>query len=351
MKNICICGGGNEAHALAAYLSNRGNNVYVLTRKPERWNNKVVIHFGEKTHEGKIYVSDNPAEVVPKASLILLSVPSYAYEDILKKITEYINPASYVGAIPGTGGFDYFCKKYLNPKVTYFSSQRVPFVARIREYGNSVDISGLVHGNMKYAVSNDEHIDSVLSIMSEALHTQSSYLPSFLCVNLVNSNSLLHTTRLYSLGNGSEFWKKPPLFYGEWDDYSSELFIKSDNELFNLFNNISAIDFSCMTTALEHYESTNAVELTQKIRSIESLKRIKTPTTIINANYMLDFSSRYFIEDFPYGIALISVVAKKYGIETKCIDMITDWGLNSIGKDISYVQNLFGEKEFRINDV
>ena len=343
VRNICICGGGNEAHALAAFLSNGGNKVSVLTRNPEKWNDKLIAYFKDKTIEGDIYVSDNPVEVIPQASLILLSAPAYAYEDILKKISEHVNPMSYVGSIPGTGGFNYFCEKYLNPKVVYFSSTRVPFISRTREYGNSVDITGLVHGNMKYAISNDKHRDYILSMMSELLHIDSSCLPSFLCVNLVNSNSLLHTARLYSLGTESKSWEKPPLFYGEWDNNASELIIKLDNELFNLYDNIPNVDFSCMTNMLDHYESTNPTEMTQKIKSIKSVQYLETDTVIVDSKHILDISSRYFTEDFPYGIALISIIAKQYGVKTKYIDMVANWGLDIIGRDMLYVRKLFNK--------
>jgi hypothetical protein len=343
-ENICICGGGSEAHAIAAFLSSRGNNVKVLTRNPSIWNNNIIAYYKNETYKGHIGVSDRPEEIIPWSTLILISAPSYAYSDILKKISKFISPSCFVGAIPGTGGFDYYCKKYLSSEITYFSCQRVPFVARTRKYGNSVDIFGGRHGEMKYAISNNKYRDRIISLMKNLLCISSSCLPDFLCVNLVNSSSLLHTARLYSLGARNKFWKEPPLFYGEWDLDASKILIKLDNELFNIYDNINSVNFSCMTNILDHYESRNAAELTQKISSIQSLKNLKAPMIRVDSKYRLDSSSRYFTEDFPYGIALMSIIAKKYGVKTKHIDKVADWGLKFLGRDISYVRGLFGKE-------
>jgi prephenate dehydrogenase len=39
--NICICGGGNISHALAGILSNKGHNINIFTRQPDKWNKKI----------------------------------------------------------------------------------------------------------------------------------------------------------------------------------------------------------------------------------------------------------------------------------------------------------------------
>jgi len=346
-KNICICGGGNEAHALAAMLSISGHSINIFTRNPLKWNKSIIVNDSvsdKSVKSGNIYASDKASEVIPGSDLVLISVPSFAYDDILYKISKYLSFNTIVGALPGTGGFNYFCEKHLNPEITYFSSQRVPFVARTQIYGHSVDISGYAHGAMKYAVSNEEESSLILSIMKNLLKMESKYLPHFLCIDLVNSNSLLHTTRLFSLGKQGETWNKIPLFYGEWDNNSSELFIETDKELFNLFKNIPEIDFSSITRVLDHYESNSPQELTRKIRSIKSLNQLKTPMLAMEGKYKLDFSSRYFTEDFPYGIALMAVISNNYEVNSEKINLIANWGLNAIGKDVEYVKNLFDFK-------
>ena len=45
--NICICGGGNLAHAITGNIGFQDENykVNVLTRQPVRWNNKIQLYY------------------------------------------------------------------------------------------------------------------------------------------------------------------------------------------------------------------------------------------------------------------------------------------------------------------
>ena len=43
--------------------------------------------------------------------------------------------------------------------------------------------------------------------------------------------------------------------------------------------------------------------------------------------YEPDFSSRYFTEDFPYGMRFIVETARKYNVVTLNIDRVYKWGL------------------------
>jgi hypothetical protein len=45
---------------------------------------------------------------------------------------------------------------------------------------------------------------------------------------------------------------------------------------------------------------------------------------------MPDFTSRYFTEDFPYGLQFIKNLAVKHGVATPTIDLILNWGLSKV---------------------
>ena len=38
--------------------------------------------------------------------MVLLALPAFAHEPILKQIAPYISPGAWVGAVPARGGFD-----------------------------------------------------------------------------------------------------------------------------------------------------------------------------------------------------------------------------------------------------
>ena len=46
--------------------------------------------------------------------------------------------------------------------------------------------------------------------------------------------------------------------------------------------------------------------------------------------YEPDFSSRYFTEDFPYGMRFIIEVAKKNKFKVKLIEQVYNWGMYKI---------------------
>ena len=55
-------------------------------------------------------------------------------------------------------------------------------------------------------------------------------------------------------------------------------------------------------TILDYYESSDAASLTRKLRSIQAFKGILAPMKAVEGGFVPDFSSRYFTEDFPYGL-------------------------------------------------
>ena len=81
-----------------------------------------------------------------------------------------------------------------------------------------------------------------------------------------------------------------------------------------------------MDTVLDYYDSTDALSLTRKLRSIEAFKGIKAPMQKVEGGYVPDFHSRYFTEDFPYGLAIIRQLCRDHHISTPVIDKVFQWG-------------------------
>ena len=79
-------------------------------------------------------------------------------------------------------------------------------------------------------------------------------------------------------------------------------------------------------SVLTYYESTDAASLTRKLCSIEAFKGIPAPMTAVKGGYIPDFSSRYFKEDFAYGLDIVQRIAHEKGVSTPVIDMIAGWG-------------------------
>ena len=76
----------------------------------------------------------------------------------------------------------------------------------------------------------------------------------------------------------------------------------------------------------DYYESTDAVSLTRKLRSIAAFQTIKAPMKQTEKGFVPDFESRYFTEDFPYGLQIVKDLAQTHQIATPVIDRVLLWG-------------------------
>ena len=115
--NICVCGGGSSSLAITSLITNKNYKVNILTRKPDKWEKEIKAFFNNNCITRKVSISDNAEKMVSDAGLILISLPSFAFDNVLESISKYIKNSCIVGALPGTGNFDFFCKKHLNKRL------------------------------------------------------------------------------------------------------------------------------------------------------------------------------------------------------------------------------------------
>ena len=87
----------------------------------------------------------------------------------------------------------------------------------------------------------------------------------------------------------------------------------------------------CIPTVLDYYESTDAASLTRKLCSIAAFQGIPSPMRVCqDGRYEPDFNSRYFTEDFPYGLRFARDVARQNGVACPHMDEVMDWGLSRL---------------------
>lgn len=328
---ICVCGGGNLGHVITGYLAAKGtDHVTLLTRQPERWSHILHIHTPEgKTLEGHVsQISADAALLVPQADIVLLCLPGFAIADTLNTIRPYLQPSTAVGSVVSSTGFFFEAFRILSPSTPLFGFQRVPFIARVETYGHSAHLLGY-KPQLSLAVEQTENSESLRQQIETLFQTPVQLLSSHYEVSLSNSNPLLHTSRLYSLfkdWHEGVSYARVPLFYEEWTEEAAELYIRMDNELQALLAQLPVRPGS-IPTVLDYYESTDAPSLARKLRSIEAFKGILSPMKEVEGSYVPDFQSRYFTEDFPYGLAIVHRLMHEKGVPSPTIDMIFDWGM------------------------
>lgn len=328
MKKICICGGGNLGLVCSGVLASRGYEVNILTGHPENWSQELsVSDFDGKEFTGSPHIiSSDASEAVSGVDIVLLCLPGYLIEKTLREIKPFLSVSTIVGSIVASTGF-FFIAHDILPDWPLFGFQRVPYICRTIEYGRS----GLILGYKKSLNVAAERIPDIALFLTELermFKTPVSLLESFYEAALTNSNPILHTARLYTMWSGEV---KPATrncyFYGEWTDEASSLMIEMDNEFQTLLRALKVREGS-VPTLLEYYESTDASSLTRKIRSIEAFKPIMSPMKETPDGWLPDFNSRYFTEDFPFGLRFFKDLADKHDIPLPRISQVLTWGLS-----------------------
>lgn len=327
---ICICGGGSLGHVCAGVMASQGDvELNILSGHPDRWQKTITVtDLDGKQFIAKINrISSKPEEVISGQDIILLCLPGYLIEKTLRDIKPFAGTAA-VGTVVSSTGFFFFAHDILGKVAKLFGFQRVPYISRVAEYGKTANLLGY-KSSLAAVLENIEDGESFRRNLERLFMTPVTLLSSFYEVALSNSNPILHTGRLYSMFHGreNEVFDHNILFYKEWTDEASQLLIDMDAEFFQLLDKLNV---HSLPTLLEYYESTDATSLTRKITSIPAFQTITSPMVEAEGGWMADFKSRYFTEDFPYGLRWIKELTDKHQVETPTIDKVYQWGMNRI---------------------
>lgn len=336
MKTICICGGGSLGHVIAGWLSAKSKaKVNILTGKPDLWDKSLSV----KTPQGVVLsgelavVSSNPEEVISGAEVILLCYPGFMVASELVRIRPYIRKDAYIGSVFSSTGFFFEAMKILSDSQPLWGFQRVPFISRVAEYGHSANLLGY-KPCYHIAVENvlEEEKKEFVKLIEDWFERPVHLLKNFYEASLTNSNPLLHTSRLYTMFGGANegrVWPRMIKFYEEWTVEAAEMLIKMDDEFFSLLK-VLPVTEGYLPTILEYYESKDAESLARKLSTIQGFKGIDSPMVQTEEGWVPDFESRYFAEDFPYGLHYIWYLAHEHNIPCPTIDIVYNWGISKI---------------------
>lgn len=336
MKRICICGGGNLGTVIAGVAAARGYMVNLLTRHPQRWSATVTVTDPERrVFEGRLNaVSSQPEDVIPGSEIVLVCLPATAMAEELRRIKPWLDEDACVGSVFCCTGFFVMALRELGLKARLFGFQRPPFIARVNRYGESGSLLGYRKlMRVGFRGMDGETVDRLSSALADMHLTPVETLRNPLQATLTNSNPILHTSRLYDMfSRGSEVMPSIPRFYEDWTDSSSATLIAADSEFQELLKALK-LDDGDIPPLLEYYESHDAASLSRKIRSIDAFKGLLAPMKELpEGGFVPDMDSRYFTEDFTYGLLMIKMAAELTGVATPEIDRILTWYQEAAGK-------------------
>jgi opine dehydrogenase len=302
-------------------------SVTLATRRPDLWSTHVhAVHNGLVVIGRLAAVTADSAVAVSGADLVLVAAPAFAHREIMAGIRPFLAPHAWVGALPAPGFFDWAAHSVLGPQARIFGGQRSPYNCRITIPGREVEILGVVP-SLGVAAAPRRDFGNLAELLGTALSLRIELLDHFLCATLAPSASIFHPARLFAVfcdWDGYTPFRKVPLFYEEWDDGASKVYLHCDAELHAVCDAVP-LDMSGIAPIRDHYGVSTAAALTARIRSLPGLRGISIPMRAVGHGYVPDLRSRFFTEDFPFGLGAVRVLAALVGVKTPLLDVIHAW--------------------------
>lgn len=338
MDKVVIIGGGNIGTAMLAKLAD-SNKVSPVLYTPRRnlWDS--VIKYKSKTdvvwkQATNYKVTDNIEEAVSGAKYIFITLPSFLRPSFLWEIKDFVADDSIIVFVPGCGGAEITARSIFSHNIIV-GLERVPCVARVHEYGHSVEFNW--KAKIRAAVLGHKNLSKeIINELADMFGQKIELINDYLAIVLTPANPIMHPCRMYAITKDKPLdfvFDHQILFYDEWDDYTSELVFAFNCELMEICNCLGLSEIIPLDI---HYESPSPGALTAKIRSIEAFKGIKTPMLSAEGQgFTVDYGSRYFTEDFPFGVYIIKSIAEICNIQVPFVDKLIEW-YKTIDQHVDY---------------
>jgi hypothetical protein len=360
-KQVCIVGGGNAAHALAALLPSRGIRTVWYTNygdEAQKINEQLAEHktisatfAPHNTPNGLIrgqpeIVSANAEDVIPTSDVILLPLPSFAYATVLREIKDHIQKRTFIGVTPGQGGFDWIAREILGSdlcaEITFFGIMPMPFNCRITEFGCSVAVQTFKK-HYRIGVVPESKKEGALAI-NRALFGETEFVGHFINCTLYPINAIIHPQRLYRL---CKEWRpdglpltENPLFYESMDEESTMYMDKVNREVIQV---CEALRMQGMDVKGHHifdflkwvYPEVSGESLVEMFAKNDAYKGFRCPFKKHQdgEGWVPAFENRYFTEDIPFGLCIYKGVADIVNVPTPMMDTVLIWAQTNMGKE------------------
>ena len=334
---ITVFGAGNLGLACSAKLSG-AHDVTLYTTRPHEPRETLRFQYEQgPVEEATFNVTDN-LEKACGAELILCTYPAFLRQQFIADVAPYLAPGTLLGFVPGYGGVEYFSQDLIARDVTVFGFQRVPYVCRSSWNDRFAHILS-AKSRLYVAALPKAQTDAVAALMEELFGIPTQALKEFLAVTLVPSNPLLHTSGAYGIFKdyqSGDVYPEQLMFYEEWNDDTSRFLLSYDDELQAICRALAPLDLSEVVSLREYYESPTPEAMTAKLKSIEAFKVVKAPLRPLDGGgFVPNWGDRMFVEDYPFGVAIIKDIATMVGVDTPTIDTLLDFYRTQTG--IAYV--------------
>jgi hypothetical protein len=355
---ITICGGGNAAHTLAGLLGSQPDlSVHIYAShgdEAQGWQRGLQKNSGlvVDTPNGKILgrpagVYRDPALAVKGSQLVLLALPAFAHEPILKQIAPFISPGAWLGALPARGGFDLCAGEILKEskgEITLFGFQTLPWACRIQEYGQEVLILG-TKAQVDLTAWPSKMASVISSVLGDLLGLELHPIPSFLALTLADTGQLIHPGIMYGLFHNWDgaIYEKHRLFYQSVDEEIAGILQQMSREIGGLRLALEldypGLDLSAVRLVGDWLRRSypKTIEDSSTLQSCfvtnRSYAGLLAPMYESEKGFAPDFQARYLSEDVPYGLLVTRGIAELAGIATPMIDQVLVWAQERLQRE------------------
>ena len=384
---VTIIGGGNAGHVMmtmeragvsASMCSTFGDEAARLRAGCEAAGG-VTAKFkdGRPDQIGcPLTISNDLADVIPNADLIIITLPGQFHRPYLCKMKEHLKKGAIMGALPGPG-FNITAVEELGEKakdITIFSGLTLPWACRIIEYAKSVEILG-TKSEGDIGVLPQEKGEEVCQILQTVLglpkmdpitkEFEGSYPVfkpcSIMTPTLFNLNALVHPSILYGAmqdiaWDGKTPFEKKPLFYEGVYDKTEKIMFNTYTEMLKikevLISKYPKINLDPCVQIQEFIIKLYPDDISDKstlqtcFRTNKGYQGLLYPMREVPGGYVPDEASRYFLEDIPTGLLVIKGIGELAGVLTPQIDIVIEWAQALMGKEY-LIEGKLGGKDVK----
>ncbi len=327
---ICIVGGGNLGTAMAVDFAAKNHSVNVLTSRPQDWQRKIfasVSNYGEPAQEFNAdlnLVTSEAAEAFDSVDYVFVTLPSHVQAAFADRVAPFVDDKTKLVMIPGFGGAEFLLQPLLKRGAELFGFKRVPYIARLKQYGKSVWFER--KSSISLAAFRGKEVAAVVRDMEKLFVVPCAASGNYLSITLTPSNPVLHTSRLYAMfGQSDSAFEHNEPFYAAWNDEASDTLFKLDDEVQAICRALPEFDLSDVVSLKVHYESDTVPALTKKLRGIPSLSKILSPMKQTADGWRPDFDNRYFKCDFEFGLDLLLQFAETLKLNSPTMNAVMNW--------------------------
>jgi opine dehydrogenase len=321
--NVTVVGAGNTGLAMAAHLSQEGNNVILWNRSREtisKLKETQTIHC-EGVIQGKVripLVTDDLKSALQNPDLILITTPANSHSELAELIAKNIKRESLIILNPGrTFGALEFKKIYENYNTTYrqiiAEAQTTIYTCRkIKE--DAVNIIAFKDSVLIGALNAHKNID-VIQMLPECLKRFFVPADSIIQTSIGNVGMVLHCAPLLLNAGWTENKKYIYKYYYDGITPSIGSFIeKLDEERVAVSEKLGLRVESTQEWLMRTYHVKGA-NLYECIQNNEAYNTIDAPTSL---------KHRYIFEDVPCGLVPLEAIGKKVGLQMAHTTLIID---------------------------